>query len=334
MKRQRLIAVIGGTALLTSVPLAAAHAADAPPGEADAVVAKVGDLTGIGGHTHAKADPAGSSATGNVIEIGGAPLSKEFGGTQKGHGHSEGGLYDSGAGNSAGRLRLTPWSATTKGDGATTEQADADAALARLVLGDNAVTLSVLQSKSHADWTPTASSGSSSSDGAVANAGGASGLTIVLLHSEASSSGKGSGSSYVLGVNDQKLLTSDQANGKCAIAIPQLLSVNCLAVSGGAGSVTATVANVLVGDAKSTNLPASIVAASASGRAAAVTQVAAPAKPQVEAATFSRAPAAAPSGALPRTGAELWFATMVALSLIGVGWGLIASSKIWLAQRA
>jgi hypothetical protein len=61
----------------------------APAGQAEAVAVKVGDIVAIG-HTAATAGPSAdgsdSSATANAVELGGAPPSKEFGGTQKGKG--------------------------------------------------------------------------------------------------------------------------------------------------------------------------------------------------------------------------------------------------------
>src|SRR5207248_1893581 len=94
----------------------------------------------------------------------------------------------------------------------------AKAALAHLAIAETAQ-VDVLRSQStatydHAAGGSTSSAGSSSSDGAVANVGGESGLTIVVLHSQASSGDNGAGS-YLLAVNDNKVGTSGDVNGAC-----------------------------------------------------------------------------------------------------------------------
>lgn len=328
MKRPRLVAVIGGTALLVSVPLAARADSPAPPGEAEAVVAQVGDIAAVG-HTHAKADQSGTESSGNAVELGGQPPSHQFGGNKKGAGEDHDAFFDSGA-SSAGRVRVTPWSATNTDDGST-RRAVGEAALLRLVLGDNAATLDVAQSRSEAGHDGMNSYGKASSDGAVANAGGDSGLTVVILHSEASSNG--SGKAYVAGVNGTEILSSDQANGQCAVAIPQLISVNCLAVTGGAGSVTAMVAQGVVGDTTSTNLPAAAITASGSGRVAAGAPSTPPPAPAPAPAPAEKAEASGPPAMLPRTGGELWLAAMVGLSLMALGWGLLGVGREWAAAH-
>src|SRR5439155_21812047 len=86
----------------------------------------------------------------------------------------------------------------------------------------------------HAADGSTSSAGSSSSDGAVANVGGESGLTIVVLHSQASSGDNGAGS-YLLAVNDNKVGTSGDVNGACLFDLPSLVHIVCLTADGGAG---------------------------------------------------------------------------------------------------
>ena len=107
--------------------------------------------------------------------------------------------------------------------------------------------LSVLQSKSNATWTNGASSGSSSSDGAILNAGGGAsngGLTVDLLHADANSSG--SQSSYLLSINGNEIGSSSQVNGACAINIPSLLSLSCVTATGGLGSSASEVVKTIV----------------------------------------------------------------------------------------
>jgi hypothetical protein len=149
------------------------------------------------------------------------------------------------------RLAITPWSDNnTVSDTQTTSSAMSQ--ILYLDLGDpntaQSVNLSVLQSKSDASWTSAASSGSSSSDGAILNAGGGAskgGLTVDLLHADANSSG--TQSSYLLSINGNEIGSSSQVNGACVINIPSLLSLSCVTAAGGAGSSAAEVVHTVLG---------------------------------------------------------------------------------------
>lgn len=217
----------------------------APAGSSEAVAAQVGDIVKVG-YTQATADQNKGEATATALAVGGKPLSDATGGTQKGAGHSKGGIYDSGD-TPLGRLMVTPWEATVT-QTTSKRTADSDAALLRLILIDSGTaSVDVLRTRSHAEHNGMESKGSTSSDGAWANVGGKDGLTVVLLHSETSSSAKGN-SSYVASVNDNKILSSDDTGTSCAIAVPNVITLGCLNASGGKGASAASVADGKLGD--------------------------------------------------------------------------------------
>jgi len=315
-------ALSGGLILAgASVP---AFAAPPPPGEADAVAVKLDPILELS-HTHAKADHtgAGSSATANVLELptGGPLIDGILGGTQTGVGHSEGGLLDTGD-TPLGRLQLTPWSATVTST-STHRHSEAEAAVLRLVLIDpDTLFLNVLQSQSVADNDDTTnkSSGSSSSDGAVLGLGGA--LTVDVLHAETSSSGEGS--SYVIGINGNNLITDQDVGGACAIAVDPLIDLTCVSASGGTGSngVTSTVASTVDGTVLG-QIGAGVTSVgttSGSGTTTAPAVVPAPAPaPVVQAAQAAQ---------LPRTGAASSVLAMFGAALLALGAAAIALTRV------
>jgi hypothetical protein len=205
-----------------------------PPGSAEAYALLIDPLLAVG---HTKATAGGSSsATANALEVGGKPLiDGTTGGTQSGAGSKHGALLDTGV-TPLGQLELTPWAASvTSTDSGSS--ADSDAALLRLFFVDPTIfRAAVLQSHSHAESDSSGSSSSSSSDGAAVNAGDGA-LDVHVLHAESSS--KSGGSSYLVGINDNKVGTSDDANGNCAVEVPGVVSLSCLTATGGtAGTVS------------------------------------------------------------------------------------------------
>jgi hypothetical protein len=244
------VGALPGTAAAADVPsrpsaqTAAADGTAPPPGSAEAYALLVDPLLAVG-HTSATAGGSSSSATGNAVELGGEPLiDGTTGGTQTGPGSKHGALLDTGV-TPLGQLEVTPWSAgvTSTSTGTT---ADGDAALLRLFVGDpTLLRAAVLQSHSHAESNSSGSSSSSSSDGAYVNAGDGS-LEVRVLHAESSS--KSGGSSYLVGINGNNIGTSDDANGSCAISVPDVASLSCLSASGGTAG-TASQAGASVGDA-------------------------------------------------------------------------------------
>jgi hypothetical protein len=330
----------------SSTGSSATHSSDttstqAPPGSGEADAARVDDTVAVS-HTKASASGSGASSTADPLELGGSnPPAPQFGGTQTGAGPSQSGaLFDTGP-SSQFRLALTPWQ-TTNTQSASGNRASGLADVVLLDLGDPTTSQSayvrVLQSQSNATWTPGKSTGSSSSDGAVVNLGGPSGLTLDVLHSEATSSG--TGNSYLISVNGTQIGSSSQANGQCVINVPPLLALSCLTASGGtAGQVTTAAAKVLtftLGSGAQSLTAGAIESNSSSGVAAASSSPSPSAAPATVAPATSpaaSAPAAAPapsspSSSLPFTGIDLagWLGGALALSAAG-------GTIVWLARR-
>ncbi|HUQ39870.1 MAG TPA: hypothetical protein VM030_06915 [Acidimicrobiales bacterium] len=236
-KKWKAGAAAFGIALLAA-PVQSASAetvtTPAPPGVSEAVALNVLDIVAIG-HTIAKADDKNGEATANSIEIAGEAV---FGGTQKGKGTQKGELLDTGE-TPLGQLAIAPYEATVT-ESSTKRTSESDAALLKLVLIDKeTLTLNVLHTHSKAEHNGQQSKGNTSSDGANLNLGDGS-LQVVVLHSETSSEAKGN-SSYVLGINDNYLLTNEDA-GDCAIEVPSVVALACLQAKGGLGSSAAAVA--------------------------------------------------------------------------------------------
>ena len=221
----------------------------APTSSAQAYAANILDAIAIS-HTLASAGSGTTKGTANVIEIGGNPLLPQLGGTQTGAGNSNGVLLDTGSlgiPTSALQLQVAPWAVTnTQSSSATSSNSIAD--LLVLTLGDtttsSSASLRVLQSTSNANWTSGLSQSNATSDGAILNLGGPSGLNVDVLHSDTSSSTPGS--SYIISINGNQIGTNSQAGGQCALTIPSLLSLSCLTATGGlAGTVTSGLSQVL-----------------------------------------------------------------------------------------
>ncbi|HUR48370.1 MAG TPA: hypothetical protein VMY88_02425 [Acidimicrobiales bacterium] len=254
MRTRKLVALTAGVgALLLPVGIAGAQTAEttttpAPPGSSEAVALNVLDVVGVG-HTSGKSDEHSSEGSANAVELGGEPLiDGATGGSQKGPGTNEGALFDTGD-TPLGRVQVTPWGVTVEDDG-TTRSSDSDAALLKLILIDSGTaSVNVLHTNSKSSYTDEDSStgnpkskGSTVSDGAKANVGGEEdGITVTVLHSETSSEADGN-SSYILGVNDSRVLSSDDSGESCAVQVPGVITLACLTAAGGAGSSSAAAA--------------------------------------------------------------------------------------------
>ena len=305
----RLAAALGVVALLSVPTTALAQTAGitpAPPGSAEAVAAELEGIVAIA-HTQAEANQSSGTATANALELLGSPPLSQVGGTQTGAGTSQGALLDTGE-NPDFRVAVLPWSAAvTQG---STNTSLARAALARLVLGD-LVTLNVLQSESRASHAGLTSTGDGSSDGVTLDLlDGA--LDIVLLHSEAHSTGEGE--TFIISINDTKLLTQDQLGDACNIEIPSLLKVVCLTVAGGVGSVASSAANVgAVQDAVKSNVVSSV----GSGQPNAV---------QAQQVGGGGGDGGGP-GTLPATGSEIMKGVVYGFALLLLGGLILAAQK-------
>ncbi|HET6818044.1 MAG TPA: hypothetical protein VFH66_12540 [Mycobacteriales bacterium] len=235
----------------------------APPADSHATAVTLDDLLKVG-DTSSHAGSDGGHADASALSVGGSTLiAGKTGGSQTTPGSSSGALLDTGS-TPLGQLQLTPWSASASQD-ANGSASSADSALAHATLIDSH-TLDVWLMHSHSDstWTAGQSSSSSSSDGASVNAGDGA-LQLVVLHSESKSGSKGS--SYLVGINGNEIGSSDQANGACALAVPDVLALTCLDASGGNGSSAADTATATLGG--SSTPQGSLTAVDASGRTAA-----------------------------------------------------------------
>jgi hypothetical protein len=314
-----LAAAISGVALV----LAGAAFADttpAPDGTASAVAAQVGDVLAIG-QTAARSGTSDAEATANALSLGGKPPASQFGGSTKSADDSDasGNLIDTGS-TPLGRVQVTPWEAHTRKPSSATNNcrtANGKAALARVTVVDEKTgQVNVLQSQSDAAHCGLTSTGSSSGDGATVNLGGDSGLLLVLLHSQADSSGKGH--TFLVSLNGNEIGTDDQAGGQCAIPADPILNLVCLTVGGGNGSAFADVAKLAVGGGA---LNGTVVGAEGKGSPAAQPQVQ---DVQIDSGDANAAPAAPAdsgvfSGSLARTGSELGAMALLGGMLVALG---------------
>jgi hypothetical protein len=293
---------VGGTAL----------ADPAPPGSAEATVAEVDGVVEVSG-TEANAGPSGGDADATVLGVGGEQV---IGSTQEGDGTSEDAVLDTGD-TPLGRLTIGPSSASVDSDDDGTNSAARTALVDLTVIDENTVALTLAESISEASWTELLSSGHAETT--VLQLGLFGELDIAVLHSE--TDGQNSGS-YLARINDTAILSSEQVDGNCMIEIPEVLSLQCLTASGGAGatgvagSAAGATADVLSGSI--TGDVASSQSASGSGEAA---------EPEVSDDETGRSgPADTGGGALPRTGFEL-------MTLTGIAGALIAGGSALLRRR-
>ena len=304
-RRRTAAAAAVGASVAVAFGATASLAEPAPPGQSSAVAAEVKGILGVG-RTNATAGENNGEATANALEVGTTVVA---GGTQKGTGKKSGALFDTNT-TPLGRLQLAPWAAEALA-GPESSSASSKAALLRLMLvNSNVVDVNVLQSESSATWSAEKSTSKSSSDGATANVGGANGLMLVLLHSEANSEGKGS--SYVASANGTKVLTSDQAGTGCAVSVPNVASLNCLSASGGNGVSAAQVGGANVGGAS--GLTANLL--SAQGKSGTGTEEAA----RVLAGQVEAPDTGDETGrALAFTGSRTWFWSVLGAAVLALG---------------
>jgi len=290
-------------------------------------------------HTKASASGSGSSATANVLELGGNPPASAFGGTVT-SGSGSGDVIDTTKlmiPKNQLYLAIAPWSATAD-PGSSSAIAD----LLVLTLGDSqanpsqSVTLKVLQSTSNANWTAAQSTSNATSDGAYLNAGGPSGLTIDLLHSDTSSTTPGS--SYLISINGNQIGNNSQAGGQCALTIPQLISLSCLTAVGGLAGQLTTGSSQVLGvtlNPGGANLPVNVI----NSNAASGTGTTGIGLPPINAghggqtgvhhaAATAHTAAAAGHHALPFTGLDLPVLLGIAILLLTGGIGLV-----WMVRR-
>lgn len=313
-------AVIFGTAGAAGAELIQVNI-PAPVAQAEGLAANVGGIIGIG-HTQSEAAPSAGSAVANAVEIGGTPPLAVLGSTQNGPGQTTNALLDTQQ-TPLGRVEAAPSSATVTETAGVT-QSDSNAALGRgNLFNPDFASIAVLESTSTATHTGMLSRAFSTSDALVLNLGGPDGTTIRLLHSESSSAG--SGLTYIIAINDQPIISVTELTEQvCALALPEVLRVSCLEVTGGVGSVTSEVLNATVGGPN--GLTANVVKASGSGGTGAAQTLSGPAAADEVRGVAVAAPDTG-SSALPRTGVQVLFLASVALALVALGTVLVGMRR-------
>jgi hypothetical protein len=233
---------------------------DAPLASASAVAAKVAGIITIG-ETSATAGSGSGTAHAHALDVLGQTVS----GGDVTDGSKSGNILAL-PDNPVIELELAPWAGSVAHAGGGT-QSKAEAALAHAgLLGE--LQLWLLHSQSEATWTPDASHGHASSDGAEVNL--ADQLDIKVLHAETDSSGKGS--SAVLVVNGQGVLTSDQTGGQCKLDLDPLASILCLTAAGGSGANGTTTSTAeAVSETSGVGLPSADITGASSGGGSAAT---------------------------------------------------------------
>lgn len=187
-----------------------------------------------------------SSGTSNALEILGVPISG--GGSKNPSGGDNNGALAALPANPLLDAALADWDASSSSNGTTTK-GHADSGLVDLALApaQQVLDLAVLESGADSQWTPTSSSGKSFSNGVdLALGGGA--LVIIVLHSDADSSGNGSAHTYVASINGTELLSAEQVGQPIVITIPGVVTITLLqtsATGGNAGAALVTVTKLL-----------------------------------------------------------------------------------------
>lgn len=299
----------------------------APVGQATAAAANVVGVLGVA-KTASAATPTNGAASADALKIGNTTI---VGGNQIGVGTNSGKVIDTGS-TPLGQLQVLPWKATV-GSSSSGQSASSSAAAVRgTLINPDVANLDLLQSGTSATHTGMKSTGSAYSDAAVLNVGGVKGMTIKLLHSESNSSG--AGITYLISFNDKPLVAVDQLGAHlCALGLPSILDVSCLAVAGGLGNVSSQVLGLQIGGTK--GLVANALQAAGAGGNAQVAPAAAntPAGPTVvQAARANRG--AASSTALARTGVAIGFAFSLGVALLALGGVIVAIRRQMLTPGA
>jgi hypothetical protein len=328
---------------LFSVPAAVAFAGDvstdtttttntttpAPDGTASATALKIDGII-TAGQTTATAGSSGGSSSADALDLLGTRVA---GGDQNGTGTNSGNIFGTGD-TPLGDLEVAPWSTSVGSTGGTTQSA-AEAALLHANL-QSVAEVWLLHSQSQASWNQDHSTGDSQSDAAEVSAFGQ--LDIKVLHSEAHSDG--SGSSDILVVNGQNVVSSSDVNGQCVIDASPLLVLNCLTATGGAsGAITSAESDVATVDLGQGSLTGTVVGSKSQGSSAA------PSQPQSGGGgndNGGKVPGlgnggnnggagnnngGSVSGALPFTGSDAGRMTAIAAALAALGSTMVAFAR-------
>jgi hypothetical protein len=263
------VAVPVGPAAPSGTPADSGGVTPAPAGGATANVLQVNPIDTCVSCTSANAGPGSASARATAIRLLGNNLS---GGESSSSGKNSGALLAVPA-SPLLSLAIADWEAATAAGSSSTSHSRA--ALVDLAIGPTgtsghsggapagAITVAVLEATSDAGYQGLSSNGSGANNGVHVNVGNGA-LVVILLHSDASSAN--TGSAYVIGINGNKLITSEQTGGSgVPIAVPGVIGLILLQVNAnGGGGAAASVGNVhdLLGQS---GQAAGVLAASAVG---------------------------------------------------------------------
>ena len=282
---------------------------DAPQASGSAVAAQVAGVVTVGS-TATTAGSGGGTAHAHALDLLGTTVA----GGDVTDGSKKGSIFSTGT-TPLGFLDVAPWSATITHNGGG-NQSQAEAALAHAGLLD-VLELWLLHSQSQSTWTPDASHGHSSSDGAEANLAGQ--LDVKVLHAETDSNGKGS--SALLVINGTGIGTNDQLGSGCALKLDPLADILCLQAAGGNGANGTSTSSAFVADVTGALPGATITGAkSGGGHVAAGT----PSTPTTTHRSTNGGPlphtTGGPStGRLPFTGGETGLLALYGALLTGLG---------------
>lgn len=302
----------GGTTPSTLTGSASSQVVSAPP-----LQTCVSCTSGSAGQNSAQGNATALEILGTTVEGGGS----------SGNGSNSGALLAVPA-NPLLTASILDWASQTQA-GSSQSQSTSRAAVADVALaGGQVATVTVLEGDSTARWAGSSQSatatGHSETNGAVVDLGQGA-LVLVLLHSDADSSG--SGNAYVASINGNQILSSSQTGGGIPIAIPGVGTITLLAVNAAGGTASAdvgTVSNLLgMQGTQGTLLGSSGSGATVHSGVQGVT-----ATPRPSGGTPSAAASSGPS--VPFTGVGLGLAGLV---LVGGGGGLAAAGALSRRRR-
>lgn len=274
----------------------------APPGGASASVLQVNPLDTCISCTSASAGPGTATAKATAIRLLGNNIEAGSGNS----GSNSGALLAIPASPLA-TLAIATW--MYHASPGSSSAAHSRASLVDLTLGPNGhqsgglITLAVLESTSEAGYQGLSSGGTGANNGVDLNAGDGA-LVVLLLHSDASSANRGS--AYVIGINGNKILGTEQTGaGGIPIAVPGVIGLILLQVNAGGGAASSSIgsASDLLGQ---TGQAAGLLTASAVG-------LTGTGLPSTGTATAATAPNTGAGLSAPNTGMALGLSGLVIL---------------------
>lgn len=211
--------------------------ASAPDASATADAVSIPLLDTCVSCTSADAGPNSADGSATALRILGHDVAA---GSASGNGSNSGNLIALPA-NPLLSLAVADWMASAAA-GQSSSTASSRASLVDLALdGGQIATLAVLEAGSNASWTPAGSEGSGYANGVHLTLGNGA-LVVILLHSDADSSG--TPHAYIASINGTDLITSQQTGQLPAITIPGVITINLLQTSANGGLSIGNVATV------------------------------------------------------------------------------------------